>query len=160
MKETQLSKKEKLFCQIFSTHRNAREAAALAGYIVPFASGNLLLQKDAVRNEIIRISERNFDSDEVKAGFRRLAFGSTADCVKLLFKDEISDEEIEKLDLFNVSEIKKAKNGAIELKFFDRLKAMEQLSVCENTHDDDSAQPFYEAIRKGADAIRRVGFDE
>lgn len=160
MKEKRLSKKEKLFCLYYCSLRNARESASLAGYVLPVSSGNTLLQKDAVKKEIARLSALNCDGEEVKAGFRRLAFGSPADCLKILFKEEMSDEEIERLDLFNISEIKKAKNGAIEIKFFDRIKAMEHLSACENAHKENEAIPFYEAIRKGADAISCVRFDE
>lgn len=160
MKEKTLSKKEKLFCHYFFAFRNARDAAAMSGYLLPFASGNMLLQKSQIKNEIKKISENYFDSDEVKAGLRRLAFGSACDCVKILFKDDISDDELETLDLFNISEIKKAKNGSIEIKFFDRLKALEHLSVCENTRSENSAQPFFEAIRKGANAIGGARLDE
>ncbi|MBQ7653975.1 MAG: terminase small subunit [Clostridia bacterium] len=160
MKERNLTKKEKQFCLYFSVLRNAREAACAAGFVMPGATGNLILQKEAVRKEIGRLSADLEDRDEVKAGFRRLAFGSTADCLKLLFKEDVSDDELEKLDLFNISEIKKAKNGAIEIKFFDRIKAMEYLSDCENAHENDDAVPFYEAIKKGADAINCVRFDE
>lgn len=160
MKENKLSKKEMLFCRLYSTHRNAREAAALAGYLLPSASGNLLMQKENVRKEINRISADFADADEICAGFRRLAFGSTADCMKMLFKEDFTDEELEQLDLFNISEIKKAKNGAIEIKFFDRIKALEYLSACENAHEGDDALPFYEAIKKGADAINFARYDE
>ena len=160
MKEKTLSKKEKLFCSYFSVLRNAREAACLSGYLLPFATGNMLLQKNSIQKEISKISENYPVSDEVKAGFRRLAFGSTADCIKLVFRDDISDEDIESFDLFNVSEIKKAKNGNVEIKFFDRIKAMEHLLNCENTHNNDSAVEFFEAIQKGANAIKSVGLNE
>lgn len=160
MKEKKLSKKEKLFCLFYCELRNAREAASAAGYIMPSASGGKLLQNDGIIEEINRISSKTCDDFEIRAGFRRLAFGSPADSVKLLFREDISDSELETLDLFNISEIKKAKNGSIEIKFFDRIKAMEHLSACENAHDGDEALPFYEAIRKGADAINGVRFDE
>ncbi|MBQ7580621.1 MAG: terminase small subunit [Clostridia bacterium] len=160
MKDKKLSKKERLFCLYFSSMRNAREAACSAGYVMPFASGAALLQKESIKKEIERLSTEKNVSDEVGAGFRRLAFGSPADCIKLLFREEMTDDELEKLDLFNLSEIKKAKNGSIEIKFFDRIKAMEHLSACENAHESDEALPFYEAIRKGADAINGVRFDE
>ena len=160
MKEKKLTKKEKLFCLFYCETRNSREAALAAGYILPSASGAKLLQKDSIRKEINNISSKASDSFEVQAGFRRLAFGSPADCIKMLFKEEMTDDELERLDLFNISEIKKAKNGAIEIKFFDRIKAMEHLSACGNAHDGDEALPFYEAIQKGADAINCVRFDE
>ena len=159
MKEKTLSKKEKLFCTYFSSLRNAREAAALSGYLLPNQTGKVLLQKSSIKNEIERISSLP-TSEEIVAGYRRIAFGSPSDCIKLIFKESVTDEELEQLDLFNISEIKKAKSGNIEIKFFDRIKALEHLENCENTHNTQTALPFYEAIRKGAEAIKMTRFDE
>jgi hypothetical protein len=44
---------------------------------------------------------------------------------------------MESLELFNVSEIKKPKGGGIEIKFFDRLKALEHLEALANGSKDD-----------------------
>ena len=61
--------------------------------------------------------------------------------MKLMAKKEIREE------------IKKPKGGGLEIKFFDRLKALEKLSaICENG-DESSSMPFYEAIRKSAKAL-------
>ena len=59
-------------------------------------------------------------------GYERLALGKVTDAIKLLYCENLSDDEIEKLDLTNISEIKKPKDGAMEIKFFDRLKALEK----------------------------------
>ena len=70
-----------------------------------------------------------------------------------LFMRDSYNWEIESLDLFNIAEIKKKKGGDIELKFFDRLKALEKLQniSCESDSEDNS---FYSAIEKGASALR------
>lgn len=78
----------------------------------------------------------------VMIGYERLAFGSTADAFRLMMADEPPD--VSQLDLFNVAEIKKPKDGAMELKFFDRLKALEQLSNV--PEGDDPAVSLYEAL--------------
>lgn len=59
-------------------------------------------------------------------GYERLALGKVTDAIKLLYCENLSDDEIEKLDLTNIAEIKKPKDGAMEIKFFDRLKALEK----------------------------------
>lgn len=160
MKTKNLTKKEKLFCLYFSSLRNAREAAALSGYILPKKSGGDLLERAEIRREIEKVSKSYPETDEIKSGFRRLAFSSPADGIKLIFKEDISDEEIEKFDLYNISEIKKAKNGNIEIKFFDRLKALEKLGEIENDLNTGCAEPFYDAIRKGASAIGKIRNEE
>jgi len=146
-----LTAKEKDFCHIFAETRDKRRSAFEAGYrILPNKSAFKLLGKQKIRDYLDSILKdgENF-SGEVEAGFRRLAFGSCADAVKLLFAESMTDEQIESLDLFNVSDIKKSKGGAVEIKFFDRIKALEALGMIESD-SDDSALPFYKALEKSA----------
>ena len=58
------------------------------------------------------------------------------------------------MDLFLISDIKKPKGGGLEIKFFDRLKALEKLEdlVCRET--GSTAGSLYSAIEKGAEALR------
>ena len=58
------------------------------------------------------------------------------------------------MDLFNISEIKKKKNGEVEIKFFDRLKALEKLTELSTGTDYGSASSLYAAIEKGANVLR------
>ncbi len=152
-----LKEKEKLFCSYFSEMRNARAAAAKAGYgILTHRSAVKLLAREEIRKEIERIDRtRLVSAEEVISGYRQLAFGSVADALRLVYSDENPDKfEIEGLELFNVSEIKRPKGGGIEIKFFDRLKALEHLeAMCDGGKDDDSALPFYMALEKSAAAL-------
>lgn len=90
---------------------------------------------------------------DVTEGLRHLALGKIQDAVILLFE---TDEEILRtlpdLDLFNVSEIKRAKGGGMEIKFFDRLKALEKLSEVVSDNGNHTAVSFYEALEKSAKA--------
>lgn len=99
--------------------------------------------------------------EQVTQGLTQLALGSVNDAVSLLF---MSEEEImqrlPKLKLFNVSEIKRPKGGGMEIKFFDRIKAMERLSYTEAGRQE-SGLSFYEALEKSAvRASRENGNDE
>ncbi len=88
--------------------------------------------------------------EEVRDGLRRLAFGEIHDAVLLLFADENRIiNELPKFNLFNISEIKRPKGGGMEIKFFDRIKALEKLRDSEN---GVSAQPlaFYRALEESA----------
>lgn len=157
MKSKKISPKEKLFCIYYIESRNGREAAARAGYtICPDKAAIKLLMRDEVKKEIAKGSKlRPVSLDEVCAGYRRLAFGSAADALRLLFTEEpLSDESLEKMDMFNISEIKRPKGGGIEIKFFDRLKPLEKLQVLsEYENNSDSAADFYQALDRGAKAL-------
>ena len=88
--------------------------------------------------------------EEVRAGLRRLAFGEIQDAILLLFADENEIlEKLPELDLFSVSEIKRPKGGGMEIKFFDRIRALEKLR---DTKNEAPTQPlsFYRALEEGA----------
>ncbi len=57
-------------------------------------------------------------------------------------------EKLPTLDLFNISEIKRVKGGGMEIKFFDRLKALEKLGQVISTTDKSQTQSFYDALEK------------
>ena len=83
-------------------------------------------------------------------GYERLAFGSTADAFALLMSGGDETPDVSRLDLFNVAEIKRPKDGAMESKFFDRLKALEQLA---NIPEESSAvTELYNALSRCAPA--------
>ncbi len=87
---------------------------------------------------------------EALAGLRRLAFGRINDALALL-NDDFPTENFERLDLFNVSEIKRVKGGGVEIKFFDRLEALEKLAELEDRAlDTAAADSFFTALQKSA----------
>lgn len=142
--------KEALFCEYLKILHSPREAAARAGYPFPEKSAIRLMKKAAVKR---RLSELGVQEETAKEGYKRIAFGSIADAVYLCTRGEVPEREtLEQLDLFMVSEIKFSKNGGIEIKFFDRLKALEQLSAQTET-TGGKAEPFFRALREGAKSL-------
>lgn len=93
--------------------------------------------------------------EKVKQGLVDLAVGDISDAVLLLY---LSDDEIlerlPKLKLLNVSEIKRPRAGGMEIKFFDRLKAMERLSSLEGEANHDTLS-FYDALWHGAENLKQ-----
>ena len=73
-----------------------------------------------------------------------------------MFSEDVLSEDIEKMDLFNICEIKRKKGGEIEIKFFDRLKALQMLSELVLGENEDRASGLYKAIEKGALALKGV----
>ena len=99
---------------------------------------------------------RKTTSQKVEDGLKKLAFGNVSDAVSLLF---LSDEEallkLPKLNLYNVSEIKKPRGGGMEIKFFDRIKACERLREFAAGGSDDGLS-FYQALEKSAENAESV----
>lgn len=149
-----LSGREQLFCNLYADGLNGREAAYKAGYTVcPEIYAKKLLNKKLVRECIEKISHENkITQNEVKAGLHRIAFASSADAVRLILTDKPSELDIEALDLFNVSEIKRPKGGGLEVKFFDRIKALEKLGELTEAAAEQTAGcvSFYKALEKCA----------
>lgn len=86
-------------------------------------------------------------------GYERLAFGSVEDIIELVCKSNFSEKDLRSLDYFNISEVKKNKDGGIEVKFFDRLKALEKLEniAC---NDKNQALSFYSALEESANKLK------
>ncbi len=84
----------------------------------------------------------------VKRGYERLAYGGIADAVRLLFTEEPDLAALDKMDLYNIAEIKRPKGGGMEIKFFDRIKALQSLEEL-NTAGGDSL-PLYRTLQECA----------
>lgn len=156
MEKRKLTKKEKTFCYLYTNTGDMCKAAVKAGFETnPEQAAFLLLQKDEVKEEI------NKNRNEYKRqlshlalkGYERLAFGNISDAVRLLYAPQLDDLQLEKMDLFCVSEIKK-KDDLVEIKFFNRLNAMEKLLQAEEEEVQTSV-PFYQALKQGVEALNK-----
>ncbi|MDR0913805.1 MAG: terminase small subunit [Oscillospiraceae bacterium] len=146
-----LNEQEKQFCISFVRSGNIEDSAMAAGYAKnPRQSGDELMCKAEVIAEIERLSalQRKSLSLMAAVGYQRLAFGGVADAVSLLFMDNPSPRKLAKMDLFSVAEIRKPKEGSMEIKFFDRLKALEKLETA--LPPEDKAKSLFEALSAGA----------
>lgn len=97
--------------------------------------------------------------EQVEQGLLDIALGSVSDAISLLFMtEEEIIERLPKLKFINVSEIKRPKGGGMEIKFFDRIKALERLGT-DKISDSDSSLSFYEALEKSANDSREKSDD-
>ena len=143
------------FAKTFVRTRNGSETAVRLGYSPEEAKE---LEADMLARKSVKRAIRKLDdADEqnlcyVKTGLSRLAFGSINDAAALLFADEPAREEVLSADLFNVAEIKKVKGGGVEMKFYDRQKALEKLVAMTNFLNDEALRRFQYIWRiKGID---------
>ncbi len=90
--------------------------------------------------------------EKLVQGLEQLAFGDITDAIRLLMESEtLTARQIKRLNLFNVAGIKRSGNGITEVKFFDRLKAIERLAVI-GSSAEDAQNNFLEAILSSARA--------
>ena len=153
-----LTEREKLFCALYVSYGDCKQACVLSGYSShPETTGEKLLMRQDILSEISRIS---LEREKILKGcalfgFARLAFGSVTDAVKLLMCDDLSKLELDNMDFFNISEIKRPKDGSMEIKFFDRLKAIEQLQLM-SMQNGSETKPFYRALEESAVLVNKA----
>lgn len=144
----------KNFAQMFVHTRNAGETARRLGAPADEAvcQGEKMLSSRCVQREIRRLDSQDPQTlCYVKTGLSRLAFGAVNDAALLIFDENITPEKIMKADLFNVSEIKKDKGGGVEIKFWDRQKALEKLVELDpELREVSAADKFIQAIYQGS----------
>lgn len=132
MSNSKESKRRSLFCCHYARLGDVTEAARCAGYPseTAAADGAALLRQACYRRMVdtYRAALHENPAAVVRAGLERLAFGRTNDAVQLVLAEEsLTPEQIQKLDLFSVSSVKRDKSGGMEVHFFDRLKALASL---------------------------------
>ncbi len=92
----------------------------------------------------------NYSNLTAEDGFRRLAFGSVADAMRLLSGEEFTPRKLKNLDLMNVESIKRSDKGSVEIKFFDRNKALQMLMAFGTDEERERIERLYRAIEGGA----------
>ena len=137
-----LKGKRAAFCRWFQMLGNVKEAALRAGCPPDSAEadGMDMLHEAYCRRLLGKLAQAPPIPVQalVTAGLARLAFGDANDAARLAFSDEISDEMLQRLDLFHVTCIRRDKNG-VEIKLADRLAAMEKLRECADAADHSAA---------------------
>lgn len=136
-----MTAKEKLFCTYYLTLHSPYTAAKKAGYKPhECEKAELLLLREDVRAYLTALDEKSDAVSLTKAairGLERLAFSNPTQ-INALFEGEG--------DLFCVSEIKRNEKGTVEIKFFDRIRALSTLYEIGKNIDEASSVPFFEAL--------------
>lgn len=89
-------------------------------------------------------------NEQISDVLRQMALGQVSDAVRLLMHgNELTERQLKRLNLVNVADIKRAAGGVTEIKFFDRLKAIQCLMAFEQ-QADNTGTAFIEALMKSA----------
>ena len=160
-----LTPRERVFCSCFVATGNETEAAIKAGFKKePSLVGQQLLCRDDISEEIRRLHEIRRETMRSCAfsGYERLAFGNISDAVRLLYTDNPTAEQLETMNLYNVAEIKRPKDGAMEIKFFDRLRALEKLEQLDSDDENQNTEAlaFYKALEESAKSFDNVSYSD
>ena len=153
----ELTKRQKRFLCRFARCGNISEAAVYCG-ISPdsaYEEGMKILRHPKAFEFFPEAAAtvRRYENDSVERCLDRLINGRVNDAVILAKSDpaELTEEDVRKLDLYNVSEMKFGK-GVCEIKFADRIKAIEKLSEIRcGRASDNTAQSFFDATGRAAD---------
>ena len=126
-----------------NTNANKINTAANEG--VDNARKRLEQQRGAVAQSLEKLGEEKL---RILAG-TVTSFVSAFEKIKNIdFTSSVGLEELEKLDLSAVTKFKRGKDGAVELKFIDRLSALKWLM--EQTGEDPRAERLYRALEQTA----------
>lgn len=121
-----------LFCHYYLKTCDADMAAKMAGYrgLPPGEAVRWLAQKPFGRMVRRLKAQRDFLPDAYQAAARlaEIAFGPATDALKLAFlPKDAPPEELDGLDLRQVSQISRKSDGSVEVRLVDRLDALSRL---------------------------------
>jgi hypothetical protein len=160
--EEKLSARQRLFCMYLARTEDPVEAARLAGFKTSRVGAEAvrLLDRAEIQAETERWRKiiREHRDDAALAGLVRLAAGNIGDVVKLVCQSAAPEaEELSSMDLFAVSDLKRGKDGGLEVKLYDRLKALELLL----THQagDEGAGSLYAALDAAVSGLSEAAGD-
>ena len=95
------------------------------------------------------------NSDDIIRRLGDLAFGKSNDIVKLVMENELLGEQVGKLDLSLLSELKRNNNGTVEVKLVNRLDALELLAKLLGIEKEGKSEVecFYRAMESTASKL-------
>jgi len=136
------------FCRAYLRTMDPERAAAEAGYGDGFAR----LAAEPVQRRLEQMREAavgQLRREDVLRRLAQLAFGQANDGVKLALLGR--EAETERMDLSAVSEIKVTDKGGVEIKFVDRVKALESLcGLLETGSGGQGAEELYRVLAAAA----------
>lgn len=132
------------------------EAVRKAGYSERSADSKAeeLWNSTQVLQEIALLAGKQVPAGRALRELERLACGSPETVAKSLFTQEEPTAYLNKLDLGYVASVKVTTDGDVEVKFFDRLKALELLLSLENGETAGGDQ-LYSALEHSAALLEK-----
>lgn len=83
-----------------------------------------------------------------------LALGRANDAIELVYRQELSEEDVRGLNLVTVAEFRRSNLGSVEIKFIDRVKALEALIDLLDSENDGTEELLRQMLCGGEDAAQ------
>lgn len=147
MKRILSAAEERTFCYVYLRTMDPRQAAAAIGW----EEGEKLLENPKVRQRMERMrSDLNGEirREDAVRRLSELAFGKVNDAAALAEPE--GRQRLGELDLSAVSELKIGERG-IEVKFLDRVRALETLCKLLGENREDTGDDFFRALEDAAE---------
>lgn len=98
------------------------------------------------------MGKQEISREKVIEALSALAFGKVNGGVELAFAEKVSAQKLRRMDLSAVAEFKRGSNGAVEIKFVDRVKAMSALyEMLGSGGDEDETEAFFRALEEAGE---------
>ena len=142
------SKRQRAFCETYLRTMNPCAAARAAGQNDGW---RLLREKGVTRRleEMRAAGAAQILREDAVRRLAELAFGRANDAVALALSPE-DRENIDGLDLSAVAEFKVTDKGGVEVKFLDRVRALEALCAALDGRISTGADDFFQALEESA----------
>lgn len=107
--------------------------------------------KRELRNGGDPMEKKEVRREDVVEALKEIAFGRVNRGVELAYLEDPTAERIRKMDLSTVAEFKRGANGAVEIKFVDRVKALGALYEMLGGGDENEAAEFLQALEQAGE---------
>ena len=149
--------RQRTFCQTYLRTMDPERSAAEAG----FKEGFALLARESVQTQLEQMREAvagQLRREDVLRRLAQMAFGQASDGVKLALQGR--EAEMDGMDLSAVSEIRVTDKGGVEIKFVDRVKALETLcGLLETGSGGQGAEELYRVLEAAARSEGEGGWE-
>ena len=93
-------------------------------------------------------NQHALDRDTLLFQMRRLAFAKVNDAVKLAYLPEEERDAIGRLDLAALTEFRRSGAGTVEMKFTDRMRALERLLELSSPGGEERLEHFLRSVEE------------
>ena len=98
--------------------------------------------------------------EDIVEALKKIAFGRANHGVELAYLEKATPQRVQRMDLSAVAEFKRSANGAVEVKFVDRVKALGVLYEMLGSGGEDETEEYDIVGRTEADPLSGKISDE
>ena len=89
--------------------------------------------------------------EDIVEALKKIAFGRANHGVELAYLEKATPQRVQRMDLSAVAEFKRSANGAVEVKFVDRVKALGVLYEMLGSGGEDETEEFLRALEQAGE---------